>query len=222
MKIKMIIKHFKMVVMMFSILIMSLQASFSNVLPKMSTDIPTTTIGVYQTDRRVTIYEKPEYGSKVLLDREIHYSDYTNTKQDNLFAVLVPQKELGYLYVTDTSDDDNWVEVIYNKTENKKGWVYKNDDFQFMPWVNFYNLYGRKYGLVQFKSDEINISGVYSNPDENAQIIGKISNPKMIHLTSIEGIWMLVSILDYNGYTTTGYIKWRTPQGKIFLFPCLK
>ena len=40
---------------------------------------------------------------------------------DSVFAVLINEKQLGFLYVTDIGDD-GWVEVLYNKKtgENKK------------------------------------------------------------------------------------------------------
>lgn len=211
----------KLIIGLFTVLVLA-GITFANVVPVNTSDIPNTTIGVYQADKNLVIYSKPDKKSEVILERPIDYPKLIGLKNDSMFAVLVPEKELGYLYVTDTSDDEEWVQVIYDKTKGLKGWVQKNDDFQFMPWVNFYNLYGRKYGLALLKPESPVITGIFSNPDDNAQVLGQLSRPKFIHLTSVEGVWMLVSVLDLMGNTTTGYIRWRDVDGNIFIFPCMK
>ncbi|MBO6272331.1 hypothetical protein J6O48_06080 [bacterium] len=195
---------------------------FGNVLPSSVNDIPNSTIGVYQTDKNTLIYEKPDKTSKVLFNIEIDYKNYLSKKTDNTFAVIIPKKALSYLFVTDTSEDEEWLEVIYDKTNNKKGWVYKNDEFQFMTWGLFFNLYGMKYGLTKLTNSPINTNSIYSSPDTNAQKLGEYTYPKYVHLTSIEGSWMLVSILDVTDNTCTGYIKWRTDKGQLILFPAIK
>lgn len=202
-------------------MLFSVSVAVAGIVPEAAVDIPQNSIGLYQADVRLTVYKKPDASSEVLLDKEINYQAYNSLKKDNLFAVVVPAKKLGYLYVTDSSDDENWIEVIYDKSKGAKGWVYKNDFFQFMPWIDFVNIYGRKYGILQLKSDG-QYCEIYSNPDENAQVIGKLSRPRLIRLTSVEGNWLLVTALDIDGDTTTGYVRWRLPDGKILMFPDVK
>jgi len=193
---------------------------FANVVPASTDDIPNSSIGLYQTDRRIVVYASPQNNSKILLDKQLDYTAMNGTKTDNMFAVLVPEKELGYLYVTDA--DEDWVQVIYDKTKKLTGWVYKNDDFQFLPWINFYNMYGRKYGLHQLKNVPIGTNDIHSAADENSQLIGKMTRPKQIRLTAIEGNWALVSVLDITCSTNTGYIQWRDINGQFYMFPDIK
>ena len=200
---------------------LSLSACFANIMPLNTEDIPDTAIGLYQTGKRITIYSKPDSASKKLVDLEIIYPNMTEQKSDNMFAIVIPQKDLGYLYVTDISDDEQWVQVIYDKGSSATGWAYKTDDFQFMSWGDFFNFYGRKYGLTRLKPEN-NSADIYSNPDEKAQIIERLSHPKFIRMISLEGNWVLVSIFDYSNNTTTGYVQWRDKTGKIFFFPILK
>ena len=199
----------------------SVTSVFADIVPLSSDDIPTDTIGVYQTDSRVTVYINPDCGSNKIIDNKIQYSDYTDKKSDNMFAVLIPSKKLGYLYVVDISDDEQWIKVIYNKDKKMTGWVYKNDDFQFMTWMDFLSLYGRKYGLTRLKSRNA-IDELYSNPSEDAQVVAKTNCPKLIRMTALEGNWVLVTILDYNSITSTGFTPWRTLQGNILLFPNIR
>ena len=194
---------------------------FANVLPVSVYDIPQKAIGVYQTDSRLTIYEKPSSTSNIVFETDVNYKDYKDKDRSDLFAVMIPNKQLAYLYVVDTSEDENWVKVIYNKYSMEYGWVPKNDDFQFMPWYDFMSLYGRKYGITQLRTKDYSFE-VYSNPDESAQIIGKISHPRYIRMTSMEGNWLLITALDSNNEIVTGYIKWRNPAGEIFFFPLFK
>lgn len=210
----------KKIVILLCIFILSVGNAFANVLPTTSSEIPQRSIGLYQVNQRIVVYEKPNCSSKVIFDRQINYSTMLGAKIDNMFAVLIPDKELSYVYATDA--DEDWVEIIYDKTKNLKGWVYKNDDFQFLPWINFYNMYGRKYGLQLLKNTPLNINDIHSEPDDNSQILGKIVRPKQIRLTAIEGNWALVSILDVSCYTNTGYIQWRDINGQFYLFPDMK
>lgn len=200
----------------FTCILLSCTVCFADVIPLNTSDIPLESIGVYQTDKKITVYEKPDSKSTVLLERTLEYND---VPADSMYAVMISSKQLGFLYVVDLSDDEDWIQVIYDKEKNLKGWVRKTDDFQFLPWVNFINLYGRKYGMCVLRNSTPEILGIFSQPDDNAQVLGKISRPKLIRLTSVEGIWMLVSVLDFSSDTTTGYVKWRDEKGRFFLFP---
>lgn len=206
---------------LFILLMVGTGLCFANVLPVSSEEIPTDAIGLYQADGRITIYEKPDCTSDKLFDYKISYSDYTHRTNDNLFAVIIPSKKLCYLYSVDISDDEQWIKVIYDKSKKLTGWVYKNDDFQFLPWMDFFSLYGRKYGLLKLKS-AYDYNEIYSNPSEDSQVINKLQNPKHIRLTAVEGNWALVSVLEYNSSIFTGYIRWRNDKGNILLFPNIK
>ncbi|MCD8377233.1 MAG: hypothetical protein LUB59_00430 [Candidatus Gastranaerophilales bacterium] len=194
--------------------------SFGNVVPLTASDIPSNSIGLYQVDKRIVVREKPDDNSKILSDRQINYTVLSGANTDYMFAVLIPDKELGYVYATDA--DGDWVQIIYDKKNNLKGWVYKNDDFQFFPWINFYSMYGRKYGLYRLKNTPSDVSDIHSQPDENSQILGKMTRPKQIRLTGIEGNWALVTVLDVNCFTNTGYVQWRDINGQFYLFPDIK
>ncbi|MCM1266251.1 MAG: hypothetical protein NC200_08645 [Candidatus Gastranaerophilales bacterium] len=210
----------KKLVLLLIIAIISSLRVFADVLPVTTNDIPTTSIGMYQTGQKLVVYSQPNSDSKVIFERDINYSMMFGARIDNMFGVLVPQKELGYVYATDC--DEDWVEVIYDKNQNLKGWVHKDDDFQFLPWVTFYNMYGRKYGLIQLKNSPIGMNDIHSQPEESSQILGKMARPRQIRLTSIEGNWILVSILDVTSHTYTGYVQWRNTNGQYYLFPDIK
>ena len=193
----------------------------ANVLPTSVKDIPSNTIGVYQADSIITIYTSPQKTANIIKEIKVVNPEYRENEYANIFGILIPKKNLGYLYVTDTTDDD-WVEVIYDKKKMLKGWVHKNDDFQFLPWINFYNMYGRKYGLKYLKNTPDGIYNIQTQTDTTSKVLGQTIKSREIRLTAIEGIWMLVSVLDSNYSINTGYILWRNISGEIYLFPNLK
>lgn len=195
--------------------------SFADVVPLANSEIPTIAIGVYQvSSSKLIVYDKPSNNAKVIYEESIDYSQYLDKTSSPVYCVILPQKQLSYLYATDCYDE--WVQVIYNKSKNSIGWVKKEDDFQFLPWVNFYGMYGRKYGLTDLKTGQKFNGTLHSQPDKDSQIVANITKPLRIRLTSLEGNWALVSILDITGAVHTGYLEWRTQDGKYFVFPEFK
>lgn len=214
-------KNLKLLIFSICILFIG-QVCSANILPVSVSDIPKESIGVFQADKSIVIYSRPDETSPIVYYREMNYKDFTDVKSDNLFGILIPDKELGYAYITDVAEDENWVQVVYNKENNLKGWIYKQDDFQFLPWGIFFDMYGRKYGLYTLKNPPIDYNEIFSQPSLSGQLMGRITSTKFMRMTSIEGTWMLVSVLDYTDTVTTGYVRWRTEEGEILLFPHIK
>lgn len=193
---------------------------FADTQPYYMNHIPKSAIGLYQTDDSITIYEEPNKDSKVVRTIDFSYKD--DTMPDGIFALLINEKKLGFLYVSDIGDD-NWVEVIYNKNKGEKGWVQTEDRFQFLPWISFYNMYGRKYGLRMLKDTPDEIEVLRAKSDDLAQCVWKLNNyVKQIKVTAIRGNWALVSVLDLDKTLKTGYLKWRGSDGSIYAFPNIK
>lgn len=193
---------------------------FADTQPYYMNHIPKSAIGLYQTDDSITIYEEPNQESKIVRTIDFSYKD--ETMPDGIFALLINEKRLGFLYVSDIGDD-NWVEIIYNKNTGAKGWVQTEDKFQFLPWISFYNMYGRKYGLRMLKDTPDEIEVLRAKSDDLAQCVWKLNNYiKQMKVTAIRGNWALVSVLDLDKTLKTGYLKWRESDGSIYAFPNIK
>ena len=93
---------------------------------------------------------------------------------------------------------------------------------QFMPWRNFYNLYGRKYGLRILKNTPKDLEVLRAKPEDLSQTVSKFNYVKQIKLTVIRGNWALVSVMDLDEVPKTGYMKWRESDGTIYSFPNIK
>ena len=199
--------------------IMLILPVFADTMPYYINNMPKNAIGLYQVGETLTIFSHPDTNSDVVKTFAFTYDP--DTMQEENFALLINNKKLGMMYVTDIGDD-NWVEVIYDKKTGAKGWVQSEDKFQFLPWINFYNMYGRKYGLRLLKDAPDDIKVLHSKCEELSQNVGKMNYVKQIRLTAIRGNWALVSVVDVDKTPKTGYIKWRETNGTIYVFPNIK
>ena len=190
--------------------------AFADTMPFYMNSIPKSAIGVYQTDNEVTLFSAPNSNSNIV--KKMSFSYNPETMPDSVFAVLINDKKLGYLYVTDIGDE-GWVEVIYDKRTGAKGWVQTKDQMQFLPWRIFYNLYGKKYGLRFLKDAPDGIESLRAKPEDLSQIVSKLNYVKQIKLTVVRGNWALVSVQDLDNVPKTGYMKWRNFDGTIYAFP---
>ena len=192
---------------------------FADVMPFYVNTIPKDAIGMYQTGDNITIYSEPEANSKAI--KSLNFSYKAETMPDGIFALLLNEKKLGFLYVSDIGDD-GWVEVIYDKFTGARGWVLTEDRFQFLPRLSFYNMYGRKYGLRLFKDAPDEIEVLRSKSEETSQNVAKLNYVKQIKLTAVRGNWALVSVFDIDKTPKTGYMRWRSDDGVIYAFPNIK
>ena len=192
---------------------------WADTMPFYMNSIPKNAIGMYQTGENITLYSHPEVNSAVI--KKLDFSYNPETMPDNVFAVLLNEKKLGFLYVSDIGDD-GWVEVIYDKITGAKGWVQTEDRFQFLPWLSFYNMYGRKYGFRILKDAPDEIETLHAKSEDLSQNVATLRFVKQIKLTVIRGNWALVSVVDIDKTPKTGYMKWRGTDGTIYAFPNIK
>lgn len=214
----------KKLLTLFALLFGLILPAKADVMPYYVNNINTSSIGVYQAPNDFNIYKEPNINSKVLLTVSWDAKNYNcaDVSASNLFVVYLPKKELAFLTVVDENDDEDWVKIVYNQNGNKFGWVKKDDEFRFMNWRSFFNLYGRKYGLYYMKDAPEDSKLIYGNNVEDAKSIGKITLPRNLQLNSAKGNWLLVIAYDIDRSQKIGWIKWRSISGEIYLFPNIK
>lgn len=192
---------------------------FADTMPFYMDSLPKTALGLYQTDKELELRTLPDKNSPLIKRYEFTYEP--ETMPVNMFAILFNDKKLGFLYVTDI-EEDGWVEVLYDKQMGAKGWVQTQDKMQFLPWMNFYNLYGRKYGLAILKDTPKDLYTLHSQCEDNSQSISKLNYVQKIKLIKLSGNWALVTILDLDKTPKSGWLKWRESDGTIYAFPAIK
>ena len=180
------------------------------------------TIGLYQVSKDITLYEQPDEQSSIINNIKWSAVDIfpEGVKFNELFIVFIPKKELGFVAVTDETED--WVKIIYKNKTGETGWIKKDDPYKFMSWIHFYNMYGRKYGLYILKGAPDSVKDIRSATDDTAQLLAQMNMPTKIKLNVIRGNWALVSVLDLDRAPKTGYIRWRGDDGIHYLFPDIK
>lgn len=182
----------------------------------------TTTIGMYQVGDDVKIYKEPNEDSQILYRVRWNNDEFFPSEIgfDNFFTVFLPKKNLALVSVTDFNDD--WVEIIYNNSTGQTGWIKKDDPYKFMTWINFYNTYGKKYGLVLLKSAPEACKDIKAQTEDLAKTISTMNYPQKINLNVIRGNWALVSVFDLDKTPKTGYVRWRSDNGVRYFFPDIK
>lgn len=204
------------------LLLMPVKGFCENVVPQYVSIEHTNTLGLYQAPSEIVLYKEPYASSNI-----VHSISWIgnkifpeSVKANDLFIVFLPQKNLGFLAVTDETDE--WVQVIYNNSTGDKGWIKKDDPYRFMSWIMFYNMYGKKYGLNLLKEAPAEAKDLHTSTDDKSQIVGTINMPQKINLNVMRGNWALVSVMDIDRTPKTGYVRWRSDNGVKYYFPAIK
>lgn len=214
----------KKIFLILTFIITSILPAKADVMPYYVNNIDTNSIGVYQVSNNIKIYKEPNENSQLLLNVSWDSKSFNcpDISASNLFVVFLPKRDLAFLTVVDESDNEDWLQIIYNKNGCQTGWIKKDDDYRFMNWRTFFNIYGRKYGLYYMKDAPEDSKIIYGTSDDNAQSIGKITLPQTVKLTSVRGNWILIIAFDVDKFQKIGWIKWRNISGEIYLFPNIK
>lgn len=180
------------------------------------------TIGLYQVGNDVTIYKEPNEESQILYRVRWNNNEFfpETIGAENFFIVCLEKKQLALVGVVDFTDD--WIEIVYNNSTGQTGWIKKDDPYKFMTWINFYNSYGKKYGLRLLKSVPETCKDMKASPEDLAQTVSTMNMPQKINLSVIRGNWALVSVMDLDKMPKTGYVRWRSDDGVRYFFPALR
>lgn len=215
-------KIFLSFVLFLSFMFFSNGAFANDILPVAPNITNVRTVGLYQVGKDITVYKFPDEESHILYrirwnDEDDFFPQEIGAK--NFFTVYVEKKELALVNVVDIAD--GWVEIVYNNSTGETGWIREDDPYKFMTWINFYNTYGKKYGLKLLKGAPALCKDMKAAP-ESLKTISTMNTPQAIHLNIIKGNWALVSVLDMDKTPKTGYVRWRSDDGVRYFFPDIK
>lgn len=213
----------RLFLLLVSTFVVSLSAN-ADVLPNYVSSINPETRGLYQVSKHIKVFKEPNEKSQVVLQCDWDYKSFNcpKTYVSNLFTVYIQAKELAFLPVVD--DQEDWVQVIYDKSKNLKGWIKRDesDPYRYFTWRAFYNLYGRKYGIFYLKDAPEEVRTLHTATSEDSQTCGTLEKPIRIKLQAVRGNWLFVNALEFDKTTKIGYIKWRNITGEIYAFPAIK
>lgn len=193
-------------------------------LPGSGDGIHTFGIGVYLAPQHIKIYSDYEDESTLLVEAKWNELDFDCSPQSlgvkSLFLSYKPEKKMALMIVTDETEEA--FEVVYNLSNGAKGWIKKDTQDKFYTWKNFMDLYGKKNGIYIFSGTPAGLKQVRMSPDDKGQPLKtNYYWAKDISLFNIRGNWMLIKIVDFNRETPVGWIRWRSDDGRINVFPQL-
>lgn len=213
-------KLIKLLFIIFTVMFLSLPV-FADVMPYYSSSISRDIIGFIQVPESFNIYSSPSQGSDLL--ETISWNKTEVKLKDGFlepgetFSVLLYDQRIAFCSVLD--EENGWYKVIYDKKNNLSGWFKPAIPQDFWNLRDFYSSFGRKYGLYYFKDIPSSKKNIYSAASDEAQKIDGFDFAKFIKLVIIRGNWALVSVVDLDNQPKTGFVKWRTAEGDLYLFP---
>ena len=177
-------------------------------------------IGIIKLPEKFSVYEKPNFKSKVLKS----YSwgkdagAYIKADDDDDFIIYYPAQSAAFMTVVDDLEDSPWYKVCYDQKNKLTGWV-SPDKYEFYNWLSFFTKYGKANGLYAFKDLDLKEKRLYSKDSLDSQILSSFERAKNIRVHIFRGNWVLVRVYDYEGGLKIGWLKWRTDEGKFNFFP---
>ena len=94
---------------------------------------------------------------------------------DEVFAAYSKSKKIAFLTTLDTTE--GWNLVCFNQTERPVcGWVEEQQN-KFYSWSEFFEIFGKKYGLYLFKDLQKNDKILYGAPVKQTKFISTHTEP---------------------------------------------
>lgn len=195
-------------------------------IPSSSKSIRHYGIGVLKLQEDFCIFAKPDEKSKNIQKFILPVPQQSaiikeTQKTVNPYIVSIPKKHEFYAAVSEYPEED-WIEIYFNQNGKETGWTKISDKSDFLTWKEFVYKYGKKNGLTLMKDVPDSEFRLYSQDNEDSQIVDEFTYPQYISLRMIRGNWMLITVVDSGNIYKTGWFRWRTDDGKLRVFPKMK
>lgn len=216
---------FKKFLLILIIFFVTASTAFSDRIPTSSRHIKNYGVGVYKLENDFYVFEKPDANAKKIrhfyLPSKQNKSAIIRTTENEPYIVSIPSQENYFVTVSEYPEED-WLQIYYDENEKNTGWIKLQDEKNFFTWKDFFYRYGKQNGLAIMRDVPETDFRLYSQDNEDSQIIEKFTYPEYIEMRMIRGNWMLVTVVDKGTIYKTGWFKWRTDEGKLRLFPKFK
>ncbi len=184
-------------------------------------------IGVAQIDKNIKIYEKPDSNSKMqaqIVWNEKGNLQCKNTKMrceaNEIFLGFAPSNNIALFSVED--ETDSWIYVCYNQKYRLFGWIKKDEYTKYMTWGEFLISYGKKYGMYLFRDVPKEYKILYASPDSKSPSVDSFFLATHINPWLVSGNWILVKVENYDDKQKTGWLRFRSDNGRFYGFVNLK
>lgn len=214
----------KKVILSFFILLNITSLAVADVMPYYVNSLRRNGIGFTQVTSPLVLRRTPSSDGEILDTFHFDYKGNTacavNKEKcsniDEIFAAYSESKKLAFLTTLD--ETQGWNMVCFNQNEAPVcGWV-ENKTNRYYTLLEFFETFGKKYGLYLFKDLQKADKVLYAGPMKQTNSTGSIEMPKAIMPWLIKGNWTLVKVHDFNNSQKTGWINFRGDNGKLRLF----
>ena len=135
---------------------------------------------------------------------------------DDIFVVYKEDKKLAILSTID--ETEGWSLVCFNQAESPVcGWVEESKN-KYYTTREFFDYYGKKYGMYFFKDVQKPDRTMYSAPVKQTNSLGVADMPRHIAPWLFQGNWVLTKVLDFGNSQKTGWLNYRNDNGKLKMF----
>ncbi len=211
--------------------------------------------GVFFAPYRFKVYMEPRLDAAVIaefrwnretatngIDAFLPNGDHHVVHADHLFFCFYPQLDVAMMSVTGDSDNNDWVEVMYDQANHKAGWVQTkgteavatkstqsakstalvaNEPAHFgiyQTWLEFMRLNAKPSGIYWLSGvKEYNRSLRVADKDE-AKLI-PVTIVRDLKVKHVRSNWLLVEVLDFERNSPIGWVRWRDDEGNLMVFP---
>lgn len=214
----------KKILISFLILINLYLAANADVAPYYINSLRRYGIGYTKVQSPLVMRREPKSDGEILENLTFNFKEEKtycekNTQKcdiDEVFAVYSKDKKLAFMTTLDYNED--WNLVCFNQNELPIcGWV-EEEQNKYYTLAEFFDTFGKKYGVYLFKDLQKTDKILYGAPVKQTNSIGSIEMAKSISPWLIKGNWMLVKVHDFNNQFKTGWLNYRSDDGKLKLF----
>lgn len=205
------------------ILFFTTVGAFAEIIPTHSYSINKYGIGTLNVVDSFSVYERPDECSRVL--KTVNYERIKNSAimedtsgMENTLIAYVPTKNVA-LVTVETNNEDGWFEIYYDQKNGLTGWVYLNEIRNFRTWRETLYYWGKMNGIYLFRDYGEDYKRLYSQDNEESQVVDSFVREKYINFSVIRGNWMLASVFDVEKKNKIGWMKWRREDGTLLVFP---
>jgi hypothetical protein len=203
--------------------------------------------GIYFAPYDFTVYEQPDVSSALI--GQFHWSRRTQTNAiqmtnasgnpqsvyaDHVFFCFYPELDVAMMAVTGDSEDGDWIEVIYDQSKKRTGWINlkrpsaeklemasaeKPKHFGvYQTWQDFMKLNAKTSGIYWLSGVTEYQRSVRQSDADEAKFI-PVTVIRQLKVKHIRGNWLLVQVVDFERNTPIGWVRWRDEDGNLLVFP---
>jgi hypothetical protein len=197
------------------------------------------TLGVVALQSPLMLYDAPTFNSRILDELTWEFtpssaaggtlivSHATNQPMatHEFFMGFSPQEQLAFLPVINELET-GWLQVQVPHLMNRTVWVSPAQQQQpsktvpnrFMTWQQFMAHFSKQYGFHWLQGTPQEMKSVHTQPDE-ATPLTKVTFVQSMRPLHVRGNWLLVEMRDVAEERPIGWMRWRTEEGNILVWP---